>query len=400
MVQQIKTVKLRCYPNDDQLNQLPQMFGNVRFVYNYMLNLQNYSYKHFNNHLSRFDMNKLITRLKQKSRYQWLTFSESTSLLEACHHLDVAYQKFFTKQGGYPRFKRRSYNQSYTSLTVNHNIKQLSHGFVQLPKLGQMQINPYKVKGSIVSMTLRETARGHYYLMLVIKRGIKPLPKTGKAIGIDLGLRNLMNLSNGVKYKSLKFDSLNHKIELAQRKLSRRILNAKRQEQIDIHHKHKFNIVQYQDAEAFRNLAWYERRGVVSARRHLAKLHAEKANQRKDYLQKLSTKLIRQYDVIVFEDLKIKNMVKNHHLARAIGEQGWAMLVSMCEYKAQWYGKTVIKVKPNNTTQTCSDCGYLCRGDEHLDLGVKHWVCPDCGVIHDRDKNAANNILNAGLATL
>lgn len=146
MVQQIKTVKLRCYPNDNQLNQLPQMFGNVRFVYNYMLNLQNYSYKHFNNHLSRFDMNKLITRLKKKSRYQWLKFSESTSLQEACHHLDIAYQRFFTKQGGYPRFKRRSYNQSYTSLTVNHNIKQLSHGFVQLPKLGQIQINPYKVK--------------------------------------------------------------------------------------------------------------------------------------------------------------------------------------------------------------------------------------------------------------
>lgn len=393
MVQQIKTVKLRCYPDDDQLNQLPQMFGNVRFVYNYMLNLQNYSYKHFNNHLSRFDMNKLITRLKKKSRYQWLKFSESTSLLEACHHLDIAYQRFFTKQGGYPRFKRRSYNQSYTSLTVNHNIKQLSHGFVQLPKLGQMQINPYKVKGSIVSMTLRETARGHYYLMLVIKRGIKPLPKTKKTIGIDLGLRNLMNLSNGVKCKSLKFDNLNHKIELAQRKLSRRILNAKKQEQIDIQHKHKFNIVQYQDAEAFRNLAWYKRRGVVSARRHLAKLHAEKANQRKDYLQKLSTKLIRQYDVIVFEDLRPSNMMKNHHLARTIGEQGWRMLITMCQYKARWYDKEVILVSPRNTTQTCASCGYKLVGSQKLDLSIEHWQCPQCHANHDRDVNAAKNIL-------
>lgn len=393
MVQQIKTVKLRCYPDDDQLNQLPQMFGNVRFVYNYMLNLQNYSYKHFNNHLSRFDMNKLITRLKKKSRYQWLKFSESTSLLEACHHLDIAYQRFFTKQGGYPRFKRRSYNQSYTSLTVNHNIKQLSHGFVQLPKLGQMQINPYKVKGSIVSMTLRETARGHYYLMLVIKRGIKPLPKTKKTIGIDLGLRNLMNLSNGVKYKSLKFDNLNHKIELAQRKLSRRILNAKKQEQIDIQRKHKFNIVQYQDAEAFRNLAWYERRGVVSARRHLAKLHAEKANQRKDYLQKLSTKLIRQYDVIVFEDLRPSNMMKNHHLARTIGEQGWRMLITMCQYKVKWYDKEVILVSPRNTTQTCASCGYKLVGNQKLDLSIEHWQCPQCHANHDRDVNAAKNIL-------
>lgn len=397
---QLKAIKLRVYPTIEQQEQLPQMFGNSRFVFNYMLNLQRFVYRHkradSKGHLSRFDMNYLMPKLKRK--YPWLKQSDSTALLEACNHVDIAYQRFFQHIGGFPRFKKRSYYESYTALCVSNNIRHRDGNQLRLPKLGWVRTQPITIKGTIKNATISVTPRGHYFVSVLIEQDVRPNPKTENVIGVDLGLRNLINLSNGVKYKSLKFAEIDRQIKLWQRKYARRVINAKRQVQIDNQYQSKFG--QFDFDEQYRNLPWFERRGVVAARKRIAKLYDKKANYRKDYLQKLSTRLINQYDVIVFEDLKIKNMVKNHHLARAIGEQGWAMLVSMCEYKAQWYGKTVIKVKPNNTTQTCSDCGYLCRGDEHLDLGVKHWVCPDCGVIHNRDKNAANNILNAGLATL
>lgn len=397
---QLKAIKLRVYPTIEQQEQLPQMFGNSRFVFNYMLNLQRFVYRHKHTdskgYLSRFDMNYLISRLKRK--YPWLKQSDSTALLEACNHVDIAYQRFFQHIGGFPRFKKRSYYESYTALCVSNNIRHRDGNQLRLPKLGWVRTQPITIKGTIKNATISVTPRGHYFVSVLIEQDVRLNPKTENVIGIDLGLRNLINLSNGVKYKSLKFAEIDRQIKLWQRKYARRVINAKKQVQIDNQYQSKFG--QFDFDEQYRNLPWFERRGVVAARKRIAKLYDKKANYRKDYLQKLSTRLINQYDVIVFEDLKIKNMVKNHHLARAIGEQGWAMLVSMCEYKAQWYGKTVIKVKPNKTTQTCSDCGYLCRGDEHLDLGVKRWACPNCGVIHDRDKNAASNILNAGLATL
>lgn len=397
---QIKAIKLRVYPTVEQQEQLPQMFGNSRFIFNYMLNLQRFVYRHKTDqskgHLSRFDMNYLIPKLKRK--YPWLKQSDSTALLEACNHVDIAYQRFFQRIGGFPRFKKRSYYESYTALCVSNNIRHCEGNQLRLPKLGWVRTQPITIKGTIKNATISVTPRGHYFVSVLVEQAVRPNPKTENVIGVDLGLRNLINLSNGVKYKSLKFAEIDRQIKLWQRKYARRVINAKKQVQIDNQYQSKFG--QFDFDEQYRNLPWFERRGVVAARKRIAKLYDKKANYRKDYLQKLSTRLINQYDVIVFENLKIKNMVKNHHLARAIGEQGWAMLVSMCEYKAQWYGKTVIKVKPNNTTQTCSDCGYLCCGDEHLDLGVKRWVCPICGVIHDRDKNAASNILNAGLATL
>lgn len=402
----IKTVKLRCYPTDEQMDMLLIMFGHNRFIYNYMLNLQQFCYKHHKNsktlpkHLSRFDMNKIVTRLKRKKRYSWLKQCESTSLQESCNNLDKAYERFFNKLGGFPRFKKLSYRQSYTSLCVNHNIKQLQNAVIKLPKLGYMKVQPYKIKGTIKSMTLVKTKRNQFFVNVVIQRGFKELPKTKKAIGIDLGLRNIANLSNGVKYQSLHFKALDRQIKLQQIKLSRRIINAKHQYIVDEHYKEKFDLPYYEGEQAFRNLKWFERRGVVEARQRLARLHEKKVNKRNDYLQKLSTKLVKQYDVIVFEKLSSSNMMKNHHLARVIGEQGWRMFVTMCQYKANWYGKRVELVSPRNTTQTCANCGYVMKYNEKLTLSVEHWQCPHCHVKHDRDTNAAQNILKLGLTTL
>lgn len=397
---QLKAIKLRVYPTIEQQEQLPQMFGNSRFVFNYMLDLQRFVYRHktaqSKGYLSCFDMNKLLPKLKRK--YPWLKLSDSTALQQVCNHVDIAYQRFFQHLGGFPRFKKRSYRESYTALCVSNNIRHRDGNQLRLPKLGWVRTQPITIKGTIKNATISITPRGHYFVSVLAEQDIQEKPSTGRAIGVDLGLRNLANLSNGVKYQALKFAEIDRQIKLWQRKYARRVIEAKKQVQIDNNHKAKFGPIDYD--EAYRNLPWFERRGVVAARKRLAKLYDKKANCRKDYLQKLSTKLINQYDVIVFEDLQIKNMVKNHSLARAIGEQGWAMLISMCEYKARWYGKRVIKVRPNNTTQTCSECGHVCRGEEHLDLGVKRWACSHCGVIHDRDKNAATNILNAGLELL
>lgn len=399
-MKQLKAIKLRIYPSIEQQELLPQMFGNGRFVYNYMLNLQRFVYRHktkdSKTYLSKFDMNKLLPKLKRK--YLWLTQSDSTALQQSCSNVDIAYQRFFKHLGRFPRFKKRSHYESYTSFCTNDSIRHRKGNQLKLPKLGWVRTQPITIKGKIKNATISVTPRGHYFASVLVEQEIQEKPKTDNVIGIDLGLRNIANLSNGVKYKSLKFTEIDKQIKLWQRKYARRVINAKKQVEIDSQYHNKFGSFDFD--EQYRNLPWYERRGVVTARKRIAKLYAKKANYRKDYLQKLSTKLINQYDVIVFEDLKIRNMIKNHKLARAIGEQGWALLVSMCEYKAQWYGKTVVKVRPNNTTQMCSDCGYICHGEEHLTLGVKCWSCPSCGVIHDRDKNAASNILNAGLATL
>lgn len=376
---------------------MKQMFGNNRFLYNYLVRLQGFVYRHqtanSKNHLSAFDMCKLLPKLKRK--YPWLKQSDSTALQQTCADVDDAYMRFFRKTGSYPKAKKKSHYGSYTSKGNGGSVRHAGNQ-LKLPKLGYVGTQVVTIVGHVVSATIKVTPTGHYYAAVLTEQNIDEREKTKRSIGIDLGLRNIMTLSNGVKYRSLRFAELDRQIDLWQRKLARRIKGAKQAVYQDEANKRKFNCV-YTGKEYYRNLPWYQRRGVVEARHRLAKLYVKKANRRADYLQKLSTKLVNQYDVIVFEDIRVKNLMHNHRLAKAIGEQGWSMLVEMCEYKSIWYGKQVIRVSPKYTTQRCADCGHVCLNDEHLTLDVKRWACPNCGVIHDRDRNAAINILQAGL---
>lgn len=390
-------VKLRCYPTEKQQQILPQMFGNARFVYNYFLYYQQWRYRHGLKHLSNYDTQKLLTKLKRK--YPFLKLSDSTNLIVTLANLEEAYQRFFKHISNtrHPKFKHFTRNQAYTSRAVKNSIRVLSKHHVRFNKLGDVRVKGnLNRRSKILRATLRITPQNRYYLVLWVKT-IKPtIKKTEHSVGIDMGLRNIANLSNGRKYRSLRFSSLDRKIKITRRKLARRTINAKKQVEREINN-HRNDLIPYNP------VPWYEHKRVVDARQFLAKLHGKKANYRKDYLQKLSTELVKQYDVIAIENLKPSNMVKNHHLAKAISEQGWRMFREMLQYKCDWYGKQLIIINPRNTTQICSNCGYKMGSDDKstkLTLRIENWCCPNCNIHHDRDQNAARNILQQAIITL
>ena len=382
----IKGIKLRLYPNKAQQDQLLQMFGNNRFIWNVMLNMAKARYK--NNPSSKFvneyGMNYLVKQLK--TEYPFLKDSDSSSLQVSNHNLSQAFKMLFKHQGGYPRFKsRHSAKQSYTGKAI---CKVIAKRRVKLPKLGSIRtsktnrLKDCKIKRYTV--TLDPT--GRYYLSLAVDDpNIQPLEKTGAVVGIDMGVADLAITSDGKKYPKFTTPYLDHKVVEAQSKFSKR----KHRDLVRVrqwNHNHK-DIKQ--ELEDYQN--WQKAR--VAKSRYQAKI----ANKRKDYLHKITTELVKSYDVIVIEDLKTKNLLKNHHLAKSIANNSWCLFREMLEYKCKWYGKQLVVVSPDYTSQICSNCGYH-SGKKPLD--VREWTCPKCNTYHDRDINASINILNRGLKEL
>ena len=382
----IKGIKLRLYPNKHQQNQLLQMFGNNRFVWNQMLAMANERYK--NNPSSKFvneyGMDYLVKQLKQE--YSFLKESDSSSLQVSNHNLAQAFKMLFKHQGGYPKFKsRHSVKQSYTGKAVFHTIAKRR---VHLPKLGSIKISKTnrlkecKVKRYTVSLD----STGRYYLSLIVDdSNIQQLEKTGAIVGIDMGVADLAITSDGKKYESFRPTYLDKQVKIWQSKFSKRRHRALvRVRQWNHNHKDI-----KQELEDYSN--WQK------ARQQKARYQAKIANKRKDYLHKITTELVESYDVIVIEDLKTKNLLKNHCLAKSITNNSWYLFREMLEYKCKWYGKKLIKVSPNYTSQICSNCGYH-SGKKPLE--IREWTCPKCGTYHDRDINASINILNRGLKEL
>ena len=382
----LKGIKLRLYPNAKQQDQLAQMFGNARFIWNIMLDMAKARYK--NNPSSQFvneyGMNYLVKQLK--AEYPFLKESDSSSLQVSNHNLTQAFKMLFKHQGGYPKFKsRHSAKQSYTGKAVFHILAKRR---VQLPKLGSIRtsktnrLNGCRIKRYTVSLE----PTGKYYLSLMVDDpNIRPLEKTGAVVGIDMGVADLAITSDGYKYPKFTTPYLDHKVVESQSKFSKR----KQRALVKVrqwNHNHK-DIKQ--ELEDYSN--WQK------ARQQKARYQAKIANKRKDYLHKITTELVKSYDVIVIEDLKTKNLLKNHHLAKSIANASWYLFREMLEYKCKWYGKQLIVVKPNYTSQICSNCGYH-SGKKSLD--VREWICPKCGANHDRDINASINILNRGLKEL
>ena len=361
----LKAYKYRIYPNVEQKILIARHFGSVRWIWNYALNKKIKEYEIKKKHLSRFQIQAELPGLKKSEETKWLKETNSQSLQASLENLDKAFTKFFKEKKGFPKFKVKRNEQSFQCPQFC-NVD-FEDGKLFLPKFrsGIKTVFHREFEGKIKTVTIRQKASGKYFVSILVetpdneKKAKKPNIK--KAIGIDLGIKDFLIMSNGEKIPNPKFLKKSLKrLKRLQRAQSRKVKGS--------NNRNKSRII-------------------------LAKQHEKVTNQRLDFLHKVSKKLINenQVDTFCLETLNVKGMQQNHHLAQSISDVSWSKFVELLEYKARWYGKNIIRIgRWEASSKTCSECGSI---NQTLSLKDREWVCASCGTLHDRDICASKNIL-------
>ena len=356
-----RAYKYRIYPNASQREYFARVFGCVRFFYNKSLSDMNDIYEATGKHEN-------VTPASYKEDYPFLKEVDSLALCNAQLSRNIAFKSFFRHQNGFPKYKSKRNDQSYT--TNNQGSVKLSNNdrYISIPKCSRIRIKKHRsFVGTIKSITISKTTDEKYYISLLVETEVDLLKETGDVIGLDLGIKEFATDSNGKKYKNHKY------LTKSQKKL------IKEQRKLSLMEKGSSN----------RN----------KQRIKVARIHKKINNQRNDYLHKLSKHIIDENQIICIEDLKVKGMQQKKELARNIADASWSRFISMLIYKASWYGRTIVKVPSNYpSSQLCHKCGY--QNKEVKDLSKRKWTCPKCGAVHDRDINASKNILSKGIEIL
>lgn len=363
-MEQKRAYTYRVYPTPEQQAILARTFGCCRFVYNWALRQKTDSYYNEQQRLYYKDLSERLTDLKKQEDYHWLSEVSSVPLQQALRHLEKAFINFFEGRTPYPTFhkKRKKQSATYTTNAFTYNNGKITLAKMSAP-LPIVWSRPLPEGAIPSSVTISKDCANRYFLSILVEENIAYLNPTEKTVGADLGLKSFVILSDGEVIGNPKFFHKDEKkLAKAQRRHARKKKGSKNRDK---------------------------------ARLKVARIHARITDRRRDFLHKLSTRLIRENQTICVESLVVKNMVKNEKLSKAISDVGWSEFVSQLEYKAQWYGRTVVKIdRWYPSSKRCFDCGHIL---DTLTLDVRSWTCPQCGVVHDRDINAAKNILAVGL---
>lgn len=362
----LKAYKCQLYPTKSQRVLIDKTFGCCRVVYNRSLYLKNQRYSEFQENLSKFELSRILTFLKTTEEFNWLKEVNSQSLQAELRHLDQAFTNFFRKNSSYPKFKKKNGKQSFE---CPQNVYFKNKG-IKIPKLGRVKCRGLKeFDGKIKTCTVSKNKSGKYFISILVDND-QEIPnkkeiKAGTSLGLDVGLKEFAIDSKGNKIENPKFyRNLEKKLAKEQRKLSRK-----------------------QKGSSNRN----------KQRIRVAKINQKIVNQRNDFLQKLSSNYIKNHDTIIIEDLNIKGMIKNRKLSKSIQDASWSEFFRMLTYKAEWYGKNIIKIGRFEPSSKMCSCGEI---NKDLKLSDREWTCKKCNVTHDRDILAAQNIKKFGLMKL
>jgi putative transposase len=359
-----KSFQYRIYPTEDQKKFLDQQFGGARFVYNFFLNRRKNEYLNNKKSLSYFDDQKALTELKTQDGYVWMYDINAQTLQASLRNLETAYSKFFKKEAKFPRFHSKK-DEECIKYSQNFSVK---NNKLKVPKLkSKIKINFHQpLPEKQIALFIRKTPSGKYFASFLCEININPLPISPNSVGVDLGIKSLLVESNGNVVENPKYlKHLESKLIFKQRQLSKKRKGSNKR----------------------------NKQKIVAARQH------EKiANKRKDLLHKVSKRLINENQVIIAENLAVKNMMKNHKLAKAISDVSWGELLCMIEYKAKWYGRTFYQIdRFFPSSKTCNNCQFIV---DKLPINIRSWTCPNCKTKLDRDLNAAKNIRDKGLKDL